>query len=165
MNEPTRSGDPSQRLLAEVAHLRTRSAGRDRLLLRLGAVLMAGGPVLAVGGYVKSSQASNALAQNDATIMAIAGLTAAVVGVGLFVRYSMAEFLRFWMARLLAEQQPRMPVAVPPKRDPGRADANPNGGAAPPPPPGAGPGPGSGPTARPAPPRRPLPDPRRQEAP
>ncbi len=36
--------------------------------------------------------------------MAIAGLAVTVVGAALFVRYSMAHFLRFWLARLSFEQ-------------------------------------------------------------
>src|SRR4051794_19992214 len=87
--------DPSRRLLTEVAQLRTRTAGRDRVLLRLGAVLMGLGPVLGVVGYLRSTSTNSPLSQNDATITAVMGLTVAVVGVGLFLRYSLGEFLRF----------------------------------------------------------------------
>jgi hypothetical protein len=97
--------DPSQRLLTEVAQLRARSGGRDRLLLRLGVALMAAGPLLVAVAYGQSSQTSSAFNQNDAIIVALLGLTLSIVGVGLFLRYSLGEFLRFWMARLLAEQQ------------------------------------------------------------
>ena len=46
----------------------------------------------------------NPLDQRDAMILALVGIALSVVGVGLFVRYSLAEFLRFWMARLVYEQ-------------------------------------------------------------
>ena len=48
---------------------------------------------------------SNPLSQNDALVLAIGGLTAAVVGAALFLRYSLASFLRFWLARFVYEQQ------------------------------------------------------------
>jgi hypothetical protein len=105
--------DPSQRLLAEVAQLRAGTGGRDKLLLRLGVVLMVAGPVLGALGYAQSSQTSSAFNQNDAIIVAIVGMTLAIVGVGLFLRYSIGEFLRFWMARLLAEQQRPAPALRP----------------------------------------------------
>jgi hypothetical protein len=81
------------------------SSGRDRLLLRGGAVLMAAGIVVAIVGYSISHGTTNGLQQNDAQIVAIIGLTLAVVGGALFVRYSIAHFLRFWLARLSWEQQ------------------------------------------------------------
>ena len=45
------------------------------------------------------------LEQGQAIVQAIAGLTAAVVGAVLFLRHSMGNFLRFWLARLSYEQQ------------------------------------------------------------
>jgi hypothetical protein len=81
------------------------ASGRDRLLLRSGAVLMAAGVILAIVGYSLSHGTTNLLQQNDAQVVAVIGLTLAVVGGALFVRYSMAHFLRFWLARLSWEQQ------------------------------------------------------------
>ena len=37
-------------------------------------------------------------------VIAVLGLTLSVVGGAVFVRYSLAQFLRFWMARLAWEQ-------------------------------------------------------------
>jgi hypothetical protein len=81
------------------------SSGRDRMLLMGGAVLMAVGVVVAIVAYSLSHGTSNVLQQNDAQVVAIIGLTVAVVGGALFVRYSIAHFLRFWLARLSWEQQ------------------------------------------------------------
>ena len=81
------------------------AAGRDRLLLILGAILLVVGPVVALVGYANSHGTINPLQQNDATITAIIGLSLTVVGAALFVRYSVARFLRFWLARLCWEQQ------------------------------------------------------------
>jgi hypothetical protein len=80
------------------------SSSRDRTFLRGGVALMVLGPVLAIVAYALSHGTTNALQQRDATVVALAGVTVAVVGTGLFLRYSIAQFLRFWMARLSWEQ-------------------------------------------------------------
>ena len=33
------------------------------------------------------------------------GIGLAIIGVGLFIRFSLARLLRFWLARLIVEQQ------------------------------------------------------------
>ncbi len=81
------------------------ASGRDRLLLRAGGALMALGVVLMPVAYVMSHDTLNALQQRDAQVVAIMGLVFAVVGGALFLRYSLAQFLRFWLARLSWEQQ------------------------------------------------------------
>lgn len=92
---------------AEIAemHLPDQATGRDRLLLRAGGVLMVVGVVLAPVAYAISHGTTNALQQRDAQVLAIAGLVVAIVGSALFLRYSLAQFLRFWLARLSWEQQ------------------------------------------------------------
>lgn len=92
---------------AEVADMRLRdpATGRDRLLLRLGVAGMAAGVALAVVAYFLSHGTTNALQQRDAIVQALIGLTLAVAGAALFVKASLATFLRFWMARLCYEQQ------------------------------------------------------------
>ena len=92
---------------AEVADMRLRdpATGRDRLLLRLGVAGMAGGVILAVVAYFLSHGTTNALQQRDAIVQALIGLTLVVAGAALFVKASLATFLRFWMARLCYEQQ------------------------------------------------------------
>ena len=81
------------------------ATGRDRMLLILGAVLLIAGPVVCVAGYLSSHSTTSTLAQNDATVTAIIGLSLTIAGGALFVRYSVAQFLRFWLARLSYEQQ------------------------------------------------------------
>lgn len=96
-----------ERFRAEVADMKLRdpATGLDRLLLRLGVVGMIGGPVLALAGYFLSNSATGPLQQRDAIVQAILGLTIAVVGGALYVKAALAGFLRFWMARLVYEQQ------------------------------------------------------------
>ena len=96
--------DPTDRFLHDVAEIRLQAAGRDAALLRLGAALMPLGVVLGVVGWILSRNSDSALDQNDALIVAVLGVTVAIVGVGLFLRYSFAQFLRFWLARLIHQQ-------------------------------------------------------------
>lgn len=75
------------------------SAGRSGLWLRLGVTLLVLGPVLAVVAYLMSHNTSDPLVQRDAIIIALGGVSLAVVGAALYLRYSLTGFLRFWMAR------------------------------------------------------------------
>ncbi len=81
------------------------ASGRDRVFAVLGAVLLLIGPLLTLVGFFTSHGTIDPLVQNDATITAIIGLTLTVAGGALFVRYSFAQFLRFWLARLSYESQ------------------------------------------------------------
>ena len=81
------------------------ASGRDRFLLRSGAVLMVAGVITGIVAYTMSHGTENPLQQRDAIVVAVTGLAVSVVGGALFVRYSIAHFLRFWLARLSWEQQ------------------------------------------------------------
>jgi ABC-type Co2+ transport system permease subunit len=98
--------DRAEELRTEVAQMRSRdpATGRDRALLVLGAVLMVGGIGVAIYGYALSHATSDQRQQLDALIVAIVGLSVSVTGAALFLRYSFAQFLRFWLARLTYEQ-------------------------------------------------------------
>ncbi|MEV0685400.1 hypothetical protein AB0I35_16200 [Nocardia sp. NPDC050378] len=75
------------------------AAGRSGLWLRTGAVLMVAGPVLAVLAYLMSHGTTDPLAQRDAIVLALIAVSATVAGSALFLRYSLTNFLRFWLAR------------------------------------------------------------------
>ncbi len=92
---------------SEIASMRLRdpSTARDRQLLRLGVALMVVGVAVGVYAYALSHGTEDALQQRDAIVVALIGVSASVVGGALFVRYSVAQFLRFWLARLTYEQQ------------------------------------------------------------
>ena len=91
--------------------LRDPKAGRERLWLFVGVALMVLGIALAVIAYFQSSGADAAYntegpaTQRDALAIGLIGIASAVVGAALFLRYSLAQFLRFWLARLIYEQQ------------------------------------------------------------
>jgi hypothetical protein len=91
----------------EIASMRLRdpSTARDRQLLRLGIALMVIGVVLGLYAYALSHGTTNDLQQRDAIVVALLGVAVSVVGGAVFVRYSVAQFLRFWLARLSHEQQ------------------------------------------------------------
>ena len=80
------------------------ATGRDRMMLRLGVAAMLIGVVLTVASYFGSNGTTNALSQRDFIVLSIVGLSITVVGGALFLRYSLAGFLRFWLARLIYEQ-------------------------------------------------------------
>ena len=91
----------------EIASMRLRdpSTARDRQLLRLGIALMVLGIGAGLYAYALSHGTTNALQQRDAIVIALAGVAVTVAGAALFLRYSIAQFLRFWLARLAHEQQ------------------------------------------------------------
>lgn len=91
----------ADRFVRELAELKIPdpAAGRAGLWLRLGAVLMAAGVALAVTAYLVSHGTRDPLLQRDAITLGLGGVTAAVAGSALFLRYSLTGFLRFWMAR------------------------------------------------------------------
>lgn len=95
-----------ERFTAEISemNLPNTSSSRDRTLLRLGAALMALGVLISIVAYPISHGTTNALQQRDAIVIAITGLVVAMVGCAMFLRYSIAQFLRFWMARITFEQ-------------------------------------------------------------
>jgi len=88
--------------------LRDPATGRERALVRLGAVLLVVGPIISLAAYLQDKATSGtglALQQGDDQILALMGVAVALLGLGLFLRYSIANFLRFWLARLSYEQQ------------------------------------------------------------
>jgi uncharacterized membrane protein YeaQ/YmgE (transglycosylase-associated protein family) len=81
------------------------NTGRDRLFARLGFLLALVGIALGVIGYFMSHNTNNALTQNDADTIAMLGIACSVVGAAVFLRYSLAQFLRVWLMRLIHEQR------------------------------------------------------------
>ena len=86
------------------------AAGRPRLWQRAGAALMVLGIVLGVASYLISQRTASSLTASTAITIALGGVTLALVGGAIFLRYSLTGFQRFWMARqsyelnLLAER-------------------------------------------------------------
>ena len=72
---------------------------RATLWLRTGIALMIIGLGAGIVAFFISHNASDPRDQTDDLIIAIAGLTAALTGSALFLRYSITNFLRYWLAR------------------------------------------------------------------
>lgn len=81
------------------------NVGRDKLFARLGGLLAVAGIVIGIIGYASSHNTDNVLNQNDAQVLALIGLSCSVVGSAVFLRYSLANFLRLWLIRLIHEQR------------------------------------------------------------
>jgi len=111
MSEP---GNPIDRFNAEVADLRLKSArtGSERLIVLVSLVIMVAGLILAAVSYATSlnmtaTPGSNVdlLSATSYEILAILGVGLSVVAGLVFLRYSLAQFLRFWLLRQSYEQQ------------------------------------------------------------
>ncbi|MER5787499.1 hypothetical protein [Streptomyces sp. NPDC001980] len=91
----------ADRFIREIAELKIPdpAAARTALWRRLGGLLMTAGLVLGVLAFPLAHATDSSLAQGDALALGLGGVTAAVVGGALFLRYSLTDFLRFWLAR------------------------------------------------------------------
>ena len=92
---------------AGVAALKVRggTVARERLLARVGAVLLLAGVVLGVVAYTQSHDTTNPLAQRDAIVLALIGVSVSVAGLAMFLRYSLGALLRLWLARLVLDRE------------------------------------------------------------
>ena len=103
-NDPQQSAgdDRIARFRNDIDDLRIAGSGAgEQRMLVVGAVLMAIGVVLALFGAVMVGTSGGSPADQRAYMAqgSFLGLTLAVVGAALFVRYSTARFLRFWLIR------------------------------------------------------------------
>jgi hypothetical protein len=114
-SQPTNgAGDRVGQFKADIAEMKLKT-GRSRaegLLQMLGVVLMVAGIAIALGAYVASLNVTatpgtnvDVLDSNSYMLLAIAGLATTVTGGFLFLRYSLAKFLRFWLLRQSYEQR------------------------------------------------------------
>ena len=99
---------------ADIAEMKLKT-GRARvegLLQILGVVLMVGGIAIALGAYAASRNVTatpgsniDVLDSDSYMLLGIVGLATTVTGGFLFLRYSLAKFLRFWLLRQSYEQR------------------------------------------------------------
>jgi hypothetical protein len=110
----SQSNDRAEQFKADIAEmkLKTGRTGAERLLQLLGAALMVAGIAIALGAYsaslnVAATPGTNVdlLDSNSFIALAIAGVAISVTGGFLFLRYSLARFLRFWLLRQAYEQR------------------------------------------------------------
>src|SRR6202030_3722437 len=110
----SQSNDRAEQFKADIAEmkLKTGRTGAERLLQLLGAALMVAGIAIALGAYsaslnVTATPGTNVdlLDSNSYIALAIAGVAISFTGGFLFLRYSLARFLRFWLLRQAYEQR------------------------------------------------------------
>lgn len=89
--------------LAELQRKRP-AVGRERILLRLGGLLLIAGPAWIAVEYFVAHSTRSGLQQRDAIIGALFGLALVIVGGVLFLRYSGGRLWRYGISRLAADQ-------------------------------------------------------------
>jgi hypothetical protein len=111
MTEPTSLTEQFKSQIDEMK-LKTGRSNWEAALRVLSVVLMVAGAAIAFGAYeaslnVKVTPGSNLdlLKSNSYTPLAVWGMTISIVGGLVFLRYSFAQFLRFWLLRQSYEQQ------------------------------------------------------------
>jgi hypothetical protein len=110
----SRAADRAEQFKADIAEMKLKTGRRrgENVLLLLGVALMVAGIAIALGAYsaslnVTATPGSNVdlLDSNSYIALAIAGVAIALTGGIVFLRYSLARFLRFWLLRQAYEQQ------------------------------------------------------------
>ncbi|MGA0262687.1 MAG: hypothetical protein ACO3MH_03730 [Ilumatobacteraceae bacterium] len=100
--------DRVQAFTEEIGDMKLRGAkgDRERVLLVVGALAIVVGVVLAVLGGFQASGTSD-LGDQVAFLATgtLIGLALVIAGTALFIRYSMARFMRFWLVRLVHEHR------------------------------------------------------------
>ena len=98
--------DRIERLRSDAAELNVGSAGkRDGLYQAVGAIAMGAGLLLAFTAYQLSLGKDDQRDIQSLIILAVTMLALTVAGAAVFLRYSIARFLRFWLLRQLVEGQ------------------------------------------------------------
>jgi hypothetical protein len=98
--------DRIERLKSDAAELNvSKGAARDGLWQTVGALAMAAGVALAFVAYQLSLGKDDPRDIDSLQILAVAMLALAVAGAAVFLRYSLARFLRFLLLRQLYEGQ------------------------------------------------------------
>lgn len=92
---------------ADIAKVRVKTGGAagEPRLIALGIVLMVVGIAIALIAFGTSGSQSDSRDVLSLVILAVAGLAITVTGMAVFLRYSLGRFLRFWLLRLIYEQQ------------------------------------------------------------
>ena len=85
--------------------IRTGKGEAEQRFMVLGIVGMVAGAVICLVAYFASRGLSDSRDIYTQIILALFGLSLVGAGAAVFLRYSFARFLRFWLLRLIYEQQ------------------------------------------------------------
>ena len=102
-NETARA-DRLDRFDAALAQIGHRPSGNDRRWATAGLAAMVLGVVLTIVAYIVSTNQAVLADVVESVVLAAIGLALVVAGAAVFVRYSLTEFLRFWMLRMLLQE-------------------------------------------------------------
>jgi hypothetical protein len=108
---PTPAGDSArvEQFKAEIDDLKLKggSAENEKRLLALGVILMVVGIALAIFGAIEVGTNGGSPADQRAYMAqgSLMGIALVIAGGALFVRYSIARYLRFWLIRSTSEQR------------------------------------------------------------
>jgi hypothetical protein len=113
MSAQPETSDRTERFRADVAAMRLSDSNPslERGLTILGWALIIVGVIVAIMAIVVDLGSATAYTSNgpasqrDAIVEGVAAVTFAIAGLALVIRFSFAKFLRFWLARLIYEQQ------------------------------------------------------------
>lgn len=92
--------------------LKTSRGGSEQILLVVGVVLMLLGIVIGLASWLSSQDQSDPRDQTELVILTLTAVCITLTGLGLFLRYSIARFLRFWLLRQLYEGQAHIDQVV-----------------------------------------------------
>lgn len=87
--------------------IRTGKAEAEQRFSLLGIVALVTGAVICLIAYLASGGQSDTRDVISSVILALFGMSVSIIGAALFLRYSLARFLRLWLLRLIYEQQER----------------------------------------------------------
>jgi len=85
--------------------IRTSKAEAEQRFALLGLIALIAGAVICLVAYIASGGQSDTRDVISSVILALLGVSVSIIGAALFLRYSLARFLRFWLLRLIYEQQ------------------------------------------------------------
>jgi hypothetical protein len=101
-----KNSDRIEAFKADIEDMNLKSSSqKERGLQILAVLLMVGGVITSFSAYFSSTHQDDFRDQNELIILAVASLGLILIGAVMFVRYSMAKFLRFWLLRQFYEGQ------------------------------------------------------------
>ena len=80
-------------------------ANPERVWLKISIVAWIVAIGIEIYAYASSHSTEDALSQRDFIIVAISGLTVAVIGTGMFVTFMLTRYFRYWLIRLIYQDR------------------------------------------------------------
>ena len=107
MSEQSAAAGRREQFEEEIAavRIRTSKAEAEQRFALLGLIALVTGAVICLAAYIASGGQSDTRDVISSVILALFGVSVSIVGAALFLRYSLARFLRFWLLRLIYEKQ------------------------------------------------------------